>query len=365
LADTDNGSLRSVIANAERYGYKTLFIKSSDGVDMWSQFNTTLVHTLHAAGLHVCAWQYVYGVHPIWEAEAGAQAVADGASCLVIDAEEQYQGRYVQAQEYITKLRALIGKNFPVALAGLPYVDYHPSFPYSVFLGPGGAQYNMPQMYWLDIGTTVPAVYRHTYEFNELYQRPIAPLGQVFEQPPASQIYRFRQISRYYGGVTGGGISWWDWQDAAPAQLTATARPLGGIPGFVANTAVAELQRGNESDVVVWAQEHLVAAGEQLTIDGDFGPATQAAVEQFQAAKGLSVTGVIDPTTWSALLHYQPVAVTWVLHKNRLSAQAARGGREVLQVPKSASLPERADELAGAGGAGLPDAAQRGPAGPR
>ncbi len=365
LADTDNGKPSAVISDAEHFGYKTLIIKSSDGAGMWPQFSSTLVQTLHAAGLHVCAWQYVYGQHPILEAEAGAAAVADGAECLVIDAEAEYEGRYVQAQEYITKLRALIGPSFPVALAGFPYVDYHPAFPYSVFLGPGGAQYNMPQMYWDDIGTTVRAVYRHTYEFNELYQRPIAPLGQVFQQPPNSQIYQFRQISRYYGGANGGGISWWDWQDAAPPQFAATAKPVGGIAGFVANTAVAGLGKGAASDVVVWAQEHLVSAGEKVTIDGGFGPQTQTAVERFQTAKRLPVTGIIDPVTWSALLSYQPVAVTWVLHKNQLSAQVARGGRELLAVPKSASLRDRADELAGAGGAGLPDAAQRGPAGPR
>ena len=56
---------------------------------------------------------------------------------------------------YIARLRKLIGNGFPVGLAGFPYIDYHLSFPYSVFLGPNGAQYNLPQMYWADIGTTV------------------------------------------------------------------------------------------------------------------------------------------------------------------------------------------------------------------
>ncbi len=221
LSDSDGGNLSAIIAQAERYGIKTLIIKSSDGTGLWSQFNPTVVSELHAARLHVCAWQYVYGAHPILEAEAGAAAVADGADCLVIDAEVQYEGRYVQAQEYVNKLRALIGANFPLALAGFPYIDYHPAFPYSVFLGTGGAQYNMPQMYWYDIGTTVSAVYRHTYEFNEIYQRPISPLGQVFDAPPVGQIYAFRAISRYYGGAGGGGISWWDWQEAGSRQFAA------------------------------------------------------------------------------------------------------------------------------------------------
>ncbi len=359
VADSDGGNLSAIIAQAQRYGIKTLIIKSSDGTGLWPQFNPTLVAELHAARLHVCAWQYVYGAHPILEAEAGAAAVADGADCLVIDAEEEYEGRYVQAQEYVNKLRALIGGNFPVALAGFPYIDYHPAFPYSIFLGPGGAQYNMPQMYWYDIGTTVSAVYRHTYEFNELYQRPISPLGQVFDAPPVAQIYAFRAISRYYGGTTGGGVSWWDWQEAGSKQFAATAKPVGPIPGFIANTTVASLGRGAAGDVVVWAQQHLYAAGQQISIDGGFGPQTQAAVERFQAAKGLPVTGIIDYLTWSQLLLYQPEPVTWVISNKQLTAEVARGGRVIAPVPKSASRPDRRDEIAAAGGAGLPGAAKR------
>src|SRR5205085_12423592 len=119
--------------------------------------------------VRACAWQYVYGRHPIIEAYVGANAVRAGADCLVIDAEGEYEGKYIQAQAYMTRLRKLIGPSFPLALAGLPYVDYHPAFPYSVFLGPGGAQSNAPQMYWVDIGTTVDAVYTHTYSYTRLY----------------------------------------------------------------------------------------------------------------------------------------------------------------------------------------------------
>ena len=61
--------------------------------------------TLHAHGLRVCAWQYVYGNHPITEAYVGAAAVKAGANCLVIDAESEYEGKYVSAQAYITRLR--------------------------------------------------------------------------------------------------------------------------------------------------------------------------------------------------------------------------------------------------------------------
>jgi len=351
LASSNRGNLSSIIAQAHKYGISTLFIKSGDGTNVWSQFNATLVTALHAAGLRVCAWQYVYGTHPQLEAQVGAQAVADGADCLLIDAESEYEGRYVQAQIYMNTLRKLVGASFPVGLAGFPYVDYHPSFPYSVFLGPGGAQYNVPQMYWKDIGTTVDAVYAHTYEFNEIYQRPIAPLGQIYDRPPLRQVRRFRAIARSYRAQ---GLSWWDWQSATRAQFKATAQPVGSIRGYVARTTVASLGKGAVGDVVVWAQEHLVSAGEKIAIDGDFGPKTRAAVENFQAAQGLPVTGLVDAYTWAALLRYPPVAVKWVMRKHHLKATTARGGAEVLPVPKSASRPARGNELHGAPGRGRP-----------
>ena len=103
----------------------------------------------------------------------------------MIDAESEYEGKYAAADRYIRTLRARIGETFPLSLAGFPYVDYHPAFPYSVFFGPGGATYNQPQMYWKAIETSVRAVYEHTYLFNRLWGHPIYPVGQTYEAPGA------------------------------------------------------------------------------------------------------------------------------------------------------------------------------------
>ncbi len=351
LSSTNHGSVPSIVAQAKRYGVRTVMIKSSDGVSPWSQFNRPLVAALHAGGLRVCAWQYVYGVHPILEAQVGAAAVKDGADCLLIDAESQYEGKYVQAQTYVHKLRSLIGQRFPLALAGFPYIDFHPAFPYSVFLGPGGAQYNAPQMYWKDIGVTVDAVFAHTYAYNRLYGRPIFPLGQVYNSPPARQIRRFRMVSRVYGAT---GVSWWDWQEAPLGAWRAVAQSLGSLAGFTPSTLDATLARGAQGDVVVWAQEHLLTAGEQVTVDGGFGPATQAAVEDFQTAHGLAPTGVIDTPAWEALLRYAPARVTWVMRRHKLSATASAAG--MMAVPRSASLRSKRYEIPRSLGAGAPGA---------
>jgi hypothetical protein len=345
LSVTDGGSLSALIADAHRYGIGTVLIKSSDGVDFWSQFSRALVATLHANGLRVCAWQYVYGDHPVTEAYMGAYAVRDGADCLVIDAESEYQGKYISAQTYIARLRALIGPGYPVALAGLPYVDYHPGFPYSVFLGPDGAQYDVPQMYWGLIGVTTDAVFAHTYAFNLVYGRPIEPLGQVFGGVLGHQIVRFRELARAYGA---GGVSWFDWDAASPQAWTAVSRPAGTLPGYVPATAMADLGDGAQGDIVVWAQEHLISAGYRIGVNGNFGRETLADIESFQAAHGLGVDGIVGPETWHALLAYRPATIIWTDGGAHTAAVAARSGALVMPVPASARLPGRRDEIAGA-----------------
>jgi hypothetical protein len=266
-----------------------------------------------------------------------------------IDAEAEYEGRYVAAQRYIRTLRRLIGARYPVALAGFPYIDYHPGFPYSVFMGPGGAQYNVPQMYWLDIGTGVDRVYSHTYAYNRLYERPISPLGQIYNRPPAGEIRRFRQLSRNYGAP---GVSWWDWQEGTGGAWHAVSQPIGSLTSLAADPSLAVLREGAKGDVVVWAQEHLVSAGQQVGIDGSFGSATKAAVTSFQLSKGLlPASGTIGALTWHALLRYRPASVTWTHGGARAASAVGAGDRPV---PASASLPAVRNEIPRSLGAGRP-----------
>ncbi len=361
MPKSDGGSLTSLIADAHRFGLSTLIIKSSDGTDMWSQFTPQLVSALHAQGIKVCAWQYVYGNAPVTEAYKGAAAVHDGADCVIIDAESEYEGKYVSAQVYIQRLRSLIGYGYPLVLAGFPYIDYHPAFPYSVFLGPGGAQYNAPQMYWRDIGTTTDDVFGHTYAYNLIYGRPIYPLGQVYGRPPAHQVVRFRQLARAYGAA---GVSWWDWQEAGASMWTAVSRPAGTLPGYVPYKTLADVNPNSSGDLIVWVQEHLVSAGYPIQVSGDYGYHTLLDVQAFQTAHGLTPDGIIGPETWTALLRYRIARVKWSVaqrHDTATVTSAAITAAEratlaplVEPVPASASLPARRDEIAGAGGRGRP-----------
>ena len=309
LSQSDGGSVAAIVAQAHAAGVTTLFVKSSDGSsNYWSQFSPQLVQELHANGLKVCGWQYVYGTNPKGEAALGAEAAANGADCLAIDAESEYEGHYAAAQTYITELRAKVGPNFPIALASFPYVSYHPSEPYSVFLGPNGAQYNAPQMYWKDIGVSVDTVYANTYIANRIYGRPIFPLGQTYGGVSSSDELRFREEAADYGAT---GLSFWDWQETGSSGWSTLAAPLAPLSSVVPNTSYPELSKGSKGDQVLWMQEHLASAVPAQEVTGSFGPQTLANLSAFQTAHGIPPSGVTDAATWVALLALPPVAVNW------------------------------------------------------
>jgi peptidoglycan hydrolase-like protein with peptidoglycan-binding domain len=309
VSKSDGGSAPAIIAQARAAGVSTLYIKSSDGsTNYWSQFSPQLVSELHAAGLKVCAWQYVYGTDPAGEAELGARAVQAGADCLVIDAETEYENHYGAAQTYIADLRAKIGAGYPLGLASFPYVYDHTALPYSVFLGPGGAQYDLPQMYWKTIGDSVDTAYANTYISNRIYGRPIFPLGQTYSAPSSAELVRFREEAPLYGAS---GISWWDFQETSSAGWSALAAPLEPLSSVTPNPAYSELSEGSKGDPVLWMQEHLASAIPSQETTGIFDAATKANLEQFQAAHGIAASGQTEAATWQALLALSPVQVNW------------------------------------------------------
>jgi hypothetical protein len=340
VSKSHSGSLSRIIGRAKQSGIGTVYVKAGDGSGTWSQFTSSLVSALHAGGLRVCAWQFVYGDAPYKEAQVGAAAVDKGADCLIIDAEGQYEGKYASADQYIRKLRALVGTDFPLGLAAFPYVDYHPGFPYSVFLGQDGAQYNLPQMYWKTIGTSVGNVFGHTYLYNRVFQRPIYPIGQTYSAPGSRAITRFRRLSLSYGAT---GVSWWSWQETTGRDWGVLGRRVKRVGGFRPSLELPLLKKKSRGDLVVWAQEHLIAAGQSsLPVTGLYGNQTYNAVFAFQQQKGLLADGMIGTDTWHKLLEYTPVRIPWGA---RTARARSVGGRPVSAAPLSASLPARANEI--------------------
>ena len=101
----------------------------------------------------------------------------------------------------------------------------------------------------------------------------------------------------------GGKWTWWGLEkgvsyDFIPGEAEKPPADSGG-------TKLPTLRNGSKGTYVKKAQELLKERGYDLGIcgiDGDFGPATEKAVRQFQKDWGIEQTGVINQETWEKLM---------------------------------------------------------------
>jgi hypothetical protein len=255
----------------------------------------------------------------------------------VIDAEGHYEGDYAEASTYMRALRKRVGASYPIGLSSFPYTDFHPAFPYSVFLGPDGAQYNMPQLYWKTIGDSVDEAFVHTHVFNRAYGRPIIPTGQTYLNPRPKQIRRFRRLALAYGME---GVGWWSWQHSGSRQWRAVGGTVSPLAGYQRYDSYPLLRSGSKGDLVAWAQQLLAGGGYTTPVSGYFEAPTRAAVIALQAANGITQSGDIDVPTWSVLLTHTPLRVRWTK-----SGAVAASEAGVMPEPRSARLPAKRYEI--------------------
>jgi peptidoglycan hydrolase-like protein with peptidoglycan-binding domain len=79
-----------------------------------------------------------------------------------------------------------------------------------------------------------------------------------------------------------------------------------GVDGIVGPQTwpriIVTVRDGSQGPAVRAVQRQLAARGVEIAVDGDFGPQTTAAVRAYQQQRGLAVDGVVGPQTWQALL---------------------------------------------------------------
>jgi peptidoglycan hydrolase-like protein with peptidoglycan-binding domain len=75
-----------------------------------------------------------------------------------------------------------------------------------------------------------------------------------------------------------------------------------------------------------------------VTVDGIFGPQTDAAMKAFQMSKGLAADGTVDPNTWTALI---------IQVKKGSSGDAVRGVQEEFQFRNESGDPNKGVQLDG------------------
>jgi hypothetical protein len=297
---------QQLVAEASAAGARTVFVKAAEGSTPEPGFTPALLETFKAAGIRLCAWTFVYGLSPDGEAAAAIDAVHAGAPCLVVDAEGQYDSRYASAQRFVHDLRAALGARFPIALAGQAEVLAHPKFPYSVFLAPGAFDVDMPQLYWRELGLSVTGAFTAAIGQNLWYGRPVAPVGQLFDDATAAEVAQFERAAASRGER---GFSLFDLEALSPL-LAVTGLATSPATGHL-RVVLPTLHAGSDGDEVVWAQEHLNGTGAHLPVGGFFGAQTAAAVARFQRKHHLRGSGALDDRTWRLLLRVRPRTPSW------------------------------------------------------
>ncbi|WP_377887464.1 peptidoglycan-binding protein [Alkalihalobacillus sp. R86527] len=117
--------------------------------------------------------------------------------------------------------------------------------------------------------------------------------------------FTYHTSTGYFGPITEKAVS--DFQKAKGLPVTGTANgetlsALKGATVKAVSTSSQTLSMGERGQAVSDLQTKLKNKGYyNYNVDGIFGPITEKAVKQFQKAKGLSVTGIVDQATENAV----------------------------------------------------------------
>ena len=189
ITSCENGNAIRIAEEAVRAGLTYVLIKIANGVLPYNINSTTqedyvpaVTNALHAKGLQVWGWHYLYGNNPKGEALIAVKRVQElGLDGYVIDAEDEYKrpGMDKAATLFMSELRKGI-PNKPVALCSFRYPNYHPQLPWKQFLE--SCDFNMPQVYWQNAHNASAQLRKSVYEFHRLTPyRPIIPTGPVYK----------------------------------------------------------------------------------------------------------------------------------------------------------------------------------------
>lgn len=121
-----------------------------------------------------------------------------------------------------------------------------------------------------------------------------------------------------------------------------------GEPAIIASKKVHEEVSG-ETEVI--SDVKTVQSALKVSVDGEFGPETEAAIRSFQKAHGLHVDGVVGPETWGAMGDHSEVTLTpppsalpqpkatHAAHVSTVAAAAGAGHARTADVATGGAIP--------------------------
>jgi hypothetical protein len=187
----EHGSPSAIAAKAVAAGLSHVLFKVADrtyayGLNWHGQDQVAPVAAaLHAKGLQVWGWHYVYGQDPPGEARAAIQRAHQlGLDGYVIDAEGEYTapGMAAAAHTFMVGLKAGLPAEMPVALSSYRYPSVHRDLPWAAFLE--HCDLSMPQVYWQGSHNSAVQLTRSVTELSDAKlvgtPRPIVPTGSAY-----------------------------------------------------------------------------------------------------------------------------------------------------------------------------------------
>lgn len=152
---------------------------------------------------------------------------------------------------------------------------------------------------WPDLGRTLAAVIRAHWPDGSFEVRR-ATVDEMRRNPRVKALYGHDDMRRAWGGTThtdpGPNFPWWKLFDAVNAALGKARPPLPA-------TATTGRPRGARTleltkPMMRGADVGFVQRWTGVDDDGVFGPATRAAVMDYQKMRGIKADGIVGPTTW-------------------------------------------------------------------
>ena len=303
----EGGNPEAIVIRAQAAGLTHLYVRTASKKQGFyaAPFLDRLLPAAHAANIRVYAWDFPY-LHDVQgDVNRALQAIThttpDGhrVDGYAADIELRSMGVNITpdtARAFGTGLRQAVGANYPL-IACVP----RPSralvtYPFAEVIAPFDAV--APMTYWL--GRDPAADVAGAIADLSVHGKPVLPVGQAYDGaaeggprgvPPRNELLRFMQAGEHYGAA---GVSWWSWQHA-DQEAWDTVRDA---PEFHLPSAPAPFTSGQ----IRAYQTLLTSLGFPAPPTGAWDGATLAAVQGYQRAALLPVTGVIDEATRTALL---------------------------------------------------------------